>query len=130
MAGYGKETIAEIISYLDKYVDVRNKTVLVIGEFPEYEMSFLILKTYTSFGSPPVSWNMICPFYKINNVHNRVLFCALFPRIQVVLLITLKHLHFGSQAVSQNKICPFDNKNVCQFCVPTCFLECDTFENI
>ena len=32
-AGYGTESIAEIIFYLDKHVDVGNKTVLVIGNY-------------------------------------------------------------------------------------------------
>ena len=31
-SGYGKDSIAEIMFYLDNYVDVANKTVLVIGK--------------------------------------------------------------------------------------------------
>ncbi len=33
ISGYGKESIAEISSYLDNHVNVKNKTVLVIGKF-------------------------------------------------------------------------------------------------
>ena len=31
-SGYGVESIQELINYIDNYVDVNNKTVLVIGK--------------------------------------------------------------------------------------------------